>query len=110
MIGFTPLPPTQNPGGEGVGGDVLPRAAAPAAVVAVLPVTAVTSSTGSRGSVSTASSVAIASAALLSSVVKRSIGFHNHGEGPYFTFNSLLPRIDFSNIECHNTYFWVSWG
>ena len=24
-------------------------------------------------------------------------------------FNSLLPRIDFSKIECHNTYFWVSW-
>ena len=25
-------------------------------------------------------------------------------------FNSLLPRIDFSNLECQNTYFWVSWG
>ena len=24
--------------------------------------------------------------------------------------NSLLPRIDFSNLECHNTYLWVSWG
>ena len=27
-----------------------------------------------------------------------------------FLFNSLLPRIDFSNLECHKTYFWVSWG
>ena len=27
-----------------------------------------------------------------------------------FHLNSLLPRIDFSNLECHNTYFWVSWG
>ena len=24
--------------------------------------------------------------------------------------NSLLPRIDFSNLECHKTYFLVSWG
>ena len=24
-------------------------------------------------------------------------------------FNSLLPRIDFSNLECDNTYFWDSW-
>ena len=42
----------------------------------------------------------------------------NHGEGPSwlkaattaFTFNSLLPRIDFSYLGRHKTYFWVGRG
>ena len=27
-----------------------------------------------------------------------------------FTFNSLLPRIDFSYLGCHKTYYWVGRG
>ena len=49
-------------------------------------------------------------------VAEMYIGTHKHssaaGEGdtPLSPeINSLLPRIDFSKIEYHNTYFWVSW-
>ena len=47
---------------------------------------------------------------------RKHLGTHKHssaaGEGdtPLSPeINSLLPRIDFSKIEYHNTYFWVSW-